>query len=217
MKEKVAVATVQGRAYFLIVNALREQNIPFISVVPGEPAPSRVNLMITTEKEKNEVNFGKVLIFRGESELENLVSEIKALLLGKEAFEKIIIGIDPGGAIGVAVLADGKVIEEDNCYSSHEMVNSILKVLRTVNFSITKVVVKIGNGVPVYRELLKDLDDALPSQVMLEVVSEAGTNRPLKEHRRSRKIRHISSAIRIAGRIGHVYARREKVAANSTS
>ena len=217
MTEKVAVATVQGRAYFLIVNALREQNIPFISVVPGEPAPSRVNLMITTEKEKNEVNFGKVLIFRGESELENLVSEIKALLLGKEAFEKIIIGIDPGGAIGVAVLADGKVIEEDNCYSSHEMVNSILKVLRTVNFSITKVVVKIGNGVPVYRELIKDLDDTLPSQVMLEVVSEAGTNRPLKEHRRSRKIRHISSAIRIAGRIGHVYARREKVAANSTS
>ena len=217
MKEKVAVATVQGRAYFLIVNSLREQNIPFISVVPGEPAPSRVNLMITTEKEKNEVNFGKVLIFRGESELENLVSEIKALLLGKEAFEKIIIGIDPGGAIGVAVLADGKVIEEDNCYSSHEMVNSILKVLRTVNFSITEVVVKIGNGVPVYRELIKDLDDTLPSQVMLEVVSEAGTNRPLKEHRRSRKIRHISSAIRIAGRIGHVYARREKVAANSTS
>jgi hypothetical protein len=217
MKEKVAVATVQGRVYFLIVNALREQNIPFISVVPGEPAPSMVNLMITTEEEKNEVNFGKVLIFRGESELEKLVSEIKALLLGKEAFEKIIIGIDPGGAIGVAVLADGKVIEEGNCYSSHELVNSILKVLRTVNFSITEVVVKIGNGVPVYRELFKDLDDALPSQVMLEVVSEAGTNRPLKEHRRSRKIRHISSAIRIAGRIGHVYARREKVAANSTS
>jgi len=217
MTEKVAVATVQGRAYFLIVNALREQNIPFISVVPGETAPSRVNLMITTEKEKNEVNFGKVLIFRGESELENLVSEIKALLLGKEAFEKIIIGIDPGGAIGVAVLADGKVIEEDNCYSSHEMVNSILKVLRTVNFSITKVVVKIGNGVPVYRELLKDLDDTLPPQVMLEVVGEAGTNLPINDRRRSRKIRHISSAIRIAGRIGHVYVRREKIAANTTS
>jgi hypothetical protein len=217
MKEKVAVATVQGKAYFLIINALREQNIPFISVVPGEPVPSRVKLMITTEKEKSKVGFEKALIFQGESELENLISEIKALLLGKEAFEKIVIGIDPGEAIGVAVLADGKVIEEANCYSSHEMVNSILKVLRTVNFSITEVVVKIGNGVPVYRQLLKDLDDTLPPQVMLEVVGEAGTNLPINDRRRSRKIRHISSAIRIAGRIGHVYVRREKIAANTTS
>ena len=217
MKEKVAVATVQGKAYFLIVNALREQNIPFISVVPGEPVPYRVKLMVTTEKEKNKVNYDKILIFYGELELENLISDIKATLLGKEAFEKIIIGIDPGEAIGVAVLADGKVIEEGNCYNSHEMVNSILKVLKPVNFSITEVVVKIGNGVPVYRELIKDLDDALPSKVVIEVVGEAGTNLPLKEHRRSRKIRHISSAIRIAGRIGHLYTRREKIAANTTN
>lgn len=217
MKEKVAVATVQGKAYFLIVKALREQNIPFISVVPGGPMPYRVKLIVTTEKEKNKVNYDKVLIFQGESELENLISEIKATLLGKEAFEKIVIGIDPGEVIGVAVLADGKVIEEGNCYSSHEMVSSILKVLRTVNFSITEVVVKIGNGVPVYRELLEELDDSLPPKVVLEVVGEAGTNVPLKEHRRSRKIRHISSAIRIAGRIGHVYVRSEKIAANTTN
>ncbi len=41
MKEKVAVATVQGKAYFLIVNELREQNIPFISLVPGESVPPK--------------------------------------------------------------------------------------------------------------------------------------------------------------------------------
>jgi len=33
MTEKVAVATMQGKPYFLIVNQLREQNIPFISIV----------------------------------------------------------------------------------------------------------------------------------------------------------------------------------------
>ena len=217
MKEKVAVATVQGKAYFLIVNALREQNIPFVSLIPNESVPSRVKLIITTEAEKSRVEFDRVLIFRGETELENLISEVKRVLLGKIAFEKIIIGIDPGDAIGVAVLADGKVIEEGNCYSSQEMVNSILKVLRTVSFSVTGVIVKIGNGVPVHKELLKDLDNTLPSQVVLEVVSEEGTNRPLKKHSRSRKIRHISSAIRIAGRNGHVLARRETIVPNTTT
>ena len=88
-----------------------------------------------------------------------------------------------------------------------------MKVTQNVNYTKTNVAVKIGNGVPVYREILQALDEALPPQVVLEVVGEAGTNKPQK--RRSRKIRHISSAIRIAGRSGYVYPRRQAIAENS--
>ena len=112
-------------------------------------------------------------------------------------------------------MADGKVIEEGNCFSTQEVINSIIKTIRNVNFSLTSVSVKIGNGVPVYKELLEALDDALPPEVALEVVGEAGTNRPLKENKRSRGIRHISSAIRIAGRTGYIIQRRKAIATNS--
>ncbi len=135
--------------------------------------------------------------------------------MGKEDFEKIIVGIDPGAATGLVALADGKVIEEGNCFSTQEVITSILKVLRNVNFEATDVSVKIGNGVPVYKELLKDLDDALPPQVTLEVVGEAGTNKPLKENKHSRGVRHISSATRIAGRTGNIVPRRKIIAAHS--
>ena len=184
-------------------------------MIPGESVPPRAKLVITTEEEKDKVNYGKVLIFHDAAELDCLMIEVKKLLLGKETYEKILVGIDPGVAIGLVVLADGKVIEEGNCYNSRELVNSILKIIRTVNFSVTSVSVKIGNGVPVYRELLQDLDDALPAEVVFEVVGEAGTNRPLTAH--SRKIRHISSAIRIAGRTGRVLVRRKALATNSTT
>jgi hypothetical protein len=215
VKEKVAVATVEGKAYFLIVNELREQNISFISLVPGEPVPAEVKVVITTEKEKHLVKHEKILIFTSENELDDLVNEVKRILQGKEAYEKIVIGIDPGEAIGLAVIADGKVIEEGNCFSTQEVINSIIKTIRNVNFSLTSVSVKIGNGVPVYKELLEALDDALPPEVALEVVGEAGTNRPLKENKRSRGIRHISSAIRIAGRTGYIIQRRKAIATNS--
>jgi transcriptional accessory protein Tex/SPT6 len=215
MKERVAIATVQGKAYFLIVNKLREQNISFISLVPGEPVPAKVRLVITTEQEKSLVKHEKILVVQGEDELDNLINEVQKILLGKEAFERIVIGIDPGEATGLAVMADGKVIEEGNCYSTQEVINNITKAIRNVNFSQTAVSVKIGNGVPVYKELLEALDGALPPQVALEVVSEAGTNKPLKENRHSRGIRHISSAIHIAGRTERIVPRRKQVAANS--
>ena len=215
MKEKVAVATVQGKVYFLIVNQLREQNIPFLSLVPGQSVPAKMTLVITTEQEKHLVNHEKILVFQGDDELDSLVDQVKKLLLGKDAFSKIVFGVDPGVAIGLVAVADGKVIEEGNCFSSKEVIDSILKVLRNVNFEVTIVSVKIGNGVPVYKELLKDLDDALPPQVALIVVGEAGTNKPLKENKRSRGVRHISSATRIAGRTGNIIPRRKTIAAHS--
>ena len=217
MKEKVAVATVQGKAYYLIVNKLREQEVPFISLVPGESVPPKIEFVITTEKEKNLVNHGKILVFYGEAELDGLVEQLKILLMGKTAYRKIIFGLDPGVATGLVAIADGKVIEEANCFSSNEIVDSILKVLRNVHFEVTSVSVKVGNGVPTYKDLLMELDNALPSQVSLEVVNEAGTNKPLKENKRSRGVRHISSATRIAGRIGKTVPRRKQFAAHNGS
>ena len=49
MIEKVAIATVQGKTYYLIVNKLKEQNVPFISLVPGESVPAKILMVITTE------------------------------------------------------------------------------------------------------------------------------------------------------------------------
>jgi hypothetical protein len=174
-----------------------------------------VKVVITTERESHLIKHERILIFDDESELDTLLNEVKRILQGKEAYEKIIVGIDPGEAIGLAVIADGKVIEESNCFSTHELINSIIKILRNVNFSVTSVSVKIGNGVPVYKEILENLDYALPPQFALEVVSEAGTNRPLNENKRSRKIRHISSAIHIAARTGYMIPRRKTIATNS--
>ena len=157
----------------------------------------------------------KVLVFTSENELDSLMDQIKRVLQGKEAYEKILIGIDPGDAVGLAVIADGKDIEECNCFSTQEVINSIIKIIKNVNFKMTNVFVKIGNGVPIYKDLVEALDDALPPPVVLEVVNEVGTNLPIKNNKRSRRIRHISSAIRIAGRSGHVTPRRNIIAANS--
>jgi len=215
MIEKVAVATVQGKTYFLIVNKLLEQNIPFISLVPGESVPPKIMIVITSEQEKHLINHHKILVLGGEEELDRLIERVKVLLLGREAYKKIVIGIDPGVAVGFVALADGKVIEERNCFSNKEIIDSILKITKNINFAVTGVSVKIGNGVPVYKEMLEDLDQALPPQVVLAVVGEAGTNKPLKENKRSRGARHIASAKRIAGRVGNIFPRRKIIAAHN--
>ena len=209
MNAEVAVATVQGKAYFLIVNKLKERGIPFLSLVPGETVPTDIKVVITTEQEKHLINHEKVLVYDGETAPDAAANEIRKILQGKEAYEKIVIGVDPGEVFGLAVIADGKVNETGNSFSIQEALTKVSSVIKTVDLSSTAVTIKIGSGVPMYKEVIEAFDQNLPSEVVLQVVSEAGTNRPLNHNKHRRGLRDIASAIRIAGRAGHIYPRRK--------
>jgi len=217
MKAKIAVATVSGKAYYLIISELKRKNIPFLSLIPKEPIPIEIKAVITTEKEQHFINHEKVLVYQEGVEPEALINEALQIVQGKEYYEKIVIGIDPGEIFGLAVLADGKIIETGNCFSVEETLDMIENILKNVGeTSAISVSVKVGNGVQTYKEkLLRVLDDALPSNITLESVSEAGTNRHLSETKHRRGLRDIVSATKIAGRNGHIFPRRKVSEANS--
>jgi hypothetical protein len=207
MKAKVAVATVSGRAYFLLVSELRERTIDFLSLVPGDPVPPEAKVLITTEKEQRLINHERILVYDPKTDPAAVVNEAVKILQGKESYEKIIVGIDPGEVFGLAVMADGKVNETRNCLSIHEVLNEIKNIIKNVNVASTAVSIRIGNGVPVYKDLMATLDSELPPGVVLEVVNEGGTDRLLNRDKHRRGLRDIASAIRIAGRVGYVYPR----------
>jgi hypothetical protein len=198
MKSKVAVATVHGKAYFLIVTELKRRGIQFLSLIPGESIPEEIRVVVTTSLEKPRIAQGKILVYDPGMEPEVLGGEVLKALQGKENYATIAIGMDPRQVIGLAVAADGAIIESDNYFSIRDTITRVKNVLKTVDFSRTAVIVKIGNGVPVFRKMLHAMDEELPPQVGLEIVEESGTNRYKQEAKHRRVFRHLVSAARIA-------------------
>jgi len=217
MKAKIAVATVSGKAYYLIVSELKRKNIPFLSLTPNDPIPIEIKVVITTEEEQRLINHEKILAHREGVNPEALLNEALQILRGKDHYEKIVIGIDPGEVFGLAVLADGKVIETENCFGIEETLDKVKNALNNLERTpVTSVSVKVGDGVLTYKEkLLRVLDDALPLNVTLESVSEVGTDRYLNQTKHRRGLRDIVSAIRIAGRNGRAFPRRKADESNS--
>ncbi|MEM3577855.1 MAG: hypothetical protein QXX51_05295 [Candidatus Bathyarchaeia archaeon] len=211
MKANIAVATTSGKAYYLIVNELKRRNLPFLSLIPNEEIPAEIKIVLTTENERPLIKHENVLVYKEGTEPEELVNEALRFIHGKEEYERLVIGVDPGEIFGLAVLADGKVVETENCFSVEETVNKIIKFLKNFGkISVASVSVKVGDGVPAYKEkLLESLDDALPPSVTLESVSEVGTDRYLSRTKHRRGLRDIVSAIRIAGRSGQKFPRRK--------
>lgn len=217
MTAEIAVATVQGKAYYLIVNELKKRNTQFLSLTPTEPVPVEIKIVMTTEKEKHLINHENVLVYKEGEDLEAMINSALQMAHGKRYYEKLTVGIDPGKVLGFAVIADGKVVEAENCFSVKEAVEKIKKVLKNLGHAITtSTTVKIGNGVPAIKEdLMRALDEALPQNVVLESVEEAGTSRYINDAKHRRELKDIASAIKIAGRNGTAFQRRKPYESNS--
>ncbi len=208
MKTKIAVATVSGRAYYKIVNELKRKNLPFLSLKPWDSIPLNIKVVITTNEERNSIKHPNVLIFENGSNPESVIDEAILSFQGKRSYEKVVVGVDPGKTYGVAVLGDDNVLETFSCSDLEETVKVILGELKRVpaNFSV----VKVGDGAPAYTKgLLHLLNEALPQETVIEIVSEAGTSHFRNETIHRRGLRDAMSAIEIAGRTGKTFLRKK--------
>jgi len=207
MRAKIALATISGKAYYLLVSELKRKKINFLSLTPFEQIPSDVKVVITTPKERNLISHSHVLTFHEDDTPAEIVEEAERIAEGKESYEKLVIGVDPGKTFGVAVLGDGKILEALNCTNVYETVNVIKKAVERE--PAEKIYVKVGDGAPEYTNaLLQLLDEALPEAVIIEKVHEAGTSRYSIEEKHRRGLRDVMSAIKIAGRNGQKLSRK---------
>ena len=208
MKAKIAVATVSGRAYYILVNELKKRGIAFLSLRPWDSIPLDVKVVLTTEKEQASIKHPNIVILKKESDSTMIVDEAIRIVQGKKDYDKVVIGVDPGETFGVAILGDGNVLETFYCSSLEETLKVILENLERIRSSVK--LVKIGDGAPTHtKELLRLLDEHLPKDVAIEIVSEAGTSHFIKDTIHRRGLRDMMSAKMIAGRQGQVYPRRK--------
>jgi hypothetical protein len=191
VKAKIAVTTVHGRAYYKLVTELQRRRLPFLSLKPWDSVPISIKVVLTTR----------------ETTPEHAVDEALLAIQGKQGYEKVVVGLDPGKTCGIAVLGDHKILAtltaSNNEKASHLVVDSLKR------FPAETRVVRVGNGPAEYtKTLLDSLDKILPEDAVMEIVSEAGTSRVTKASVNRRVLKDTVSAIKIAGRNGRMLSRR---------
>jgi len=209
MKAKIAVVTIYGKAYYLLVNELKKRNILFLSLTPEDNIPIDAKVVITTKKERSKIAHDNVLVYGEEENPVEVVDEAIRMVKGKRNYERLVIGVDPGKTFGIAVLGDGKILETKSCTGLSETVDTIKDVLRRT--PTTHTTIRIGSGVPSYaEELWHHLNNVIPDNIVIESVREEGTSKFLggdNSHRRGK--RDANSAIKIGQRQGKMLQRRK--------
>ena len=208
MKTRIAVATVNGRAYYELVNELQRKGLPFLSLKPWDPIPMNIKVVLTTEKESNQISHSNILLFEQGSKPKFVVDKANLIIQGKKSYERIVIGVDPGKTYGMALLGDNKVLETLTASNIEEVTLLILDSLK--RFPAEVRLVRVGDGPPEHTETLHiALDKTLPADTFIEIVSEAKTSQLVNKSVNRRVLRDAVSAIKIAERNGRVFSRRD--------
>lgn len=169
----VGVATGDGRAYYSILSRLKKTNLRFVSMTPAQAAGARVWPVITTKREL--ALFNGVSIPIEELDENPLIMEGQILSRTiRRTRQVLLIGVDPGLRIGVAVYYGGVRLGSLTVNAVDSLQQRIFAIVRSIPHA--RATVKIGDGYPRQSRLIaKALADQLPEAVV-EIVNERGTS-----------------------------------------
>ena len=199
---KIAVITLDSKAYYKITKILKDHNFSFLSLTPNEKIPNFVNLVITTELEKHLALKIKHITLE---ELSNSKTQRYIILskLNDLTCNNITIGIDPGHRTGLIVYNNDKEIYASVCRS----INQVKKTVKEISeyFEESEIIIKIGKGDKHNsRYIAKTIKSVVDNNTKIEIVDEFGTsNQKIKPNKKL--FRDIRAAKIIAFRQGKPY------------
>jgi hypothetical protein len=170
----IKVATDDGNAYYNIVSRLKRTHLRFSSLSPGQPVDSAKDLVITSRTEISAFG-GSVAAIEDLNE-DPLIMEGQLLSrLLDESRRNLLIGIDPGLRIGMAMFYGGRELGTLTSNSVEGSVESLVTLVKEVPHSSLSV--KIGGGEPKSSMRLASLlRERLPPSASVEIVDESGTS-----------------------------------------
>lgn len=170
----IKVATEDANAYYNIVSRLKRTHITFTSLSSGQAVNPARDLVVTSKMEVSSFGGGAVAI---EDLSENpLIMEGQLLSrLLDQSRRNLLVGIDPGSKIGLAMFYGGRELGTLTANSVETSVESLVTLVKQVPHSSLSV--KIGAGEPkASLRLARLLRERLPPSASVEIVDESGTS-----------------------------------------
>lgn len=137
----IGLQTGDPRAYYEMIEALRERGLPFVLLELSDAVPANVGVIITTEEERDRVGFDKVVT---DGDPDVAISKALVMLSGGGDVKELKIGIDPGSRPGFAAIGDGRVLRTSIAESPEGVRNLVDEMIRA--HPNADVVVRIGHG-----------------------------------------------------------------------
>lgn len=157
----IVVATADFEVYHEVVEELRDRDVAFTTVEPGDPLPERTDVVVTGGAD---VDADVPVVVADAANTRRTVEECLVYARGGDG--RTVVGVDPGARPGIAVLRGGMLVG-----AFQVPIERAVEVVREEVAGEDDAVVRIGDGARLDGARIVDKLD----EVRVELVDETGT------------------------------------------
>jgi len=186
----LGVYTKDFSLYHDLLKVLRIRKIPYFSLSSIDHIPHRIGVILTSHSELHDIKSQKTIAVDVYDTIDHAVDLALQMLLGKELYSKVLIGVDPGEQPGVAVVGDDVLLQKMNVESPEKVVDIIQRLLK--EYPANESLIRIGHGSVITRNRI--INSLIPLEVPIEIVDETKTTSS-KQANRSEKDSEAAASI----------------------
>ena len=110
----LGVYTKDFSLYHDLLKLLKRRKIAYVSLSSLNNIPSRIGVILTSHNELHDIKSKKVIAADVYDSVDHAIDLALQMLIGKELYSKVFIGIDPGDQPGIAVVGDDILMQKVN-------------------------------------------------------------------------------------------------------
>lgn len=195
MKKKTSYKTIgiytkDFRLYHDLVQGLKKRNISYVSLSSLQHIPNRIGVIITSHAVIHEINTPKAVAADAYDTIDHAIDKALHLLIGKELYQTIHIGIDPGEKPGIALVGDDILILKTQVKTPENVVKNVKRFIK--EYPAHEYFIRIGHGSLLIRNRI--INSLIPLQISIEIVDESKTTSS-QQTQRAHRDREAAAAI----------------------
>ncbi len=175
---EVAVATRNSKILYLVVNLLKRLDISFVLCTPDDKECATAKVVVTTTNESKNLSAQSLVLVEDIFNPDTTAIEIMLRLMGIHEPSMVVVGVDPGMQIGLALVADGNTVYTKTAQTPSIAANDTLQWIAFFNQLVPgRVLVRVGSGSRLYSALyLRGIQSAF-GEFQVELVDERHTTK----------------------------------------
>lgn len=167
----LGVYTKDFSLYYDLIKALKKRKIAYVSLSSIDHIPSKIGVILTSNNELHDIKIQKVIAADAYDTIDHAVDLALQILIGKELYSKIYIGIDPGDKPGIAVVGDDILLQKTNVETPEKILTTVKRILK--EYPATETLIRIGHGSVITRNRI--INSLIPLKIPIEIVDETKT------------------------------------------
>jgi len=168
----IGIYTKDFSLYHDLVKALKRRRIPYVSLSSTNHVPRKIHVIITSHAEMHTISQQNIIAADAYDTIDHAIDKALHMVIGKEIYTMVYIGVDPGDKPGVAIVGDDILLRKTQVRAPERVKPMVQQIMQ--EYPAYEYIIRIGHGSIITRNRI--INTLIPLGIPIEIVDESKTS-----------------------------------------